>query len=678
MPKHWRRTTGPDGIARLVLDKADSSSNVLSREVVAELDEALHALTSGETPLTGLIFESAKANGFILGADVGEFDQLDSAEQGAALAARGQDLLNRIEALGIPTVACIDGYALGGGLELALACDYRIVAEGYERTLGLPEIQLGIHPGFGGTVRSVRLLGAPRALDLMLTGRMLSPPEARAIGLIDRCVPAARLHEAAVQMIMQRPAPRRAPRFFDVFGLRFSRKLLAHNIRARVARRFAPEHYPAPYALIDLWVRHGAHEPEAYRAESESIGRLLLTRTCKNLVRVFLLRERLRKLAPKSAPLQHVHVVGAGVMGGDIAAWCALRGLTVSLQDQAEEYVRPALERAGKLFARRLKAPGAAAGAAERLHADVAAAEAGAADLLIEAIVERLDAKQSLLRGLEFKLKDDALVATNTSSLRLEDIAAALERPERFVGLHFFNPVARLPLVEVIRGERTDAATMERALAFVVQIGKLPLPCRSAPGFVVNRILTPYLLEALLAHEDGYDFETIDDAATRFGMPVGPIELADRVGLDVALHVARILREVSGVEPPASLQRLVEQGRLGAKSGRGFYAYQRGRPRKKKRGYRKAGADLTDRLILPMLNQAVECYADGVVEDLDLLDAGVVFGTGFAPFTGGPINYARQRGVADVLARLRRFAAELGPRFEPHAAWRAVDVDAEA
>jgi 3-hydroxyacyl-CoA dehydrogenase/enoyl-CoA hydratase/3-hydroxybutyryl-CoA epimerase len=657
------------------LDKAGSSSNVLSGEVLTELEAELEALASGSAPLGGLIFESGKSNGFILGADVNEFSRLHSAAQGAELAARGQKLLDRIAALAVPTVACIDGYALGGGLELALACDYRIVADGYERTLGLPEIQLGIHPGFGGTVRSVRLLGAPKALQLMLTGRMLSPQEARAMGLVDRCVPSARLHEAAVQIIMQRPAPRRAPRYLKVFALRTARKLLARNIRGRVARRFPAEHYPAPYALIDLWVRHGARGAAAFSAEAESIGRLLMTRSCQNLVRVFLLRERLRKLAPSSADVRHVHVVGAGVMGGDIAAWCALRGLTVSLQDQAEDYVRPALERAAKLFAKRLKAPGAAAAAGERLRVDIAGAEAGSADLVIEAIVERLDAKQSLLRGLEPKLSIDALVATNTSSLRLEDIAGGLARPERFVGLHFFNPVASLPLVEVVRGERTDAAAMERALAFVVQIGKLPLPCRSAPGFVVNRILTPYLLEALLAHEDGYDYETVDDAAVRFGMPVGPIELADRVGLDVALHVARILREVSGIEPPPSLQRLVEKGLLGTKSGQGFYAYHRGRPQKK-RGYRRAGADLGDRLILPMLNQAVECHADGIVEDTDLLDAGVVFGTGFAPFTGGPINYARQRGIAEVVAALRRLAAELGPRFEPHAGWSELDGEA--
>jgi 3-hydroxyacyl-CoA dehydrogenase/enoyl-CoA hydratase/3-hydroxybutyryl-CoA epimerase len=672
--RHWRRDTPEDGICRLTLDKAGSTANTLSQDVLAQLDEELAAIEA-DTTLKGLIILSGKPRGFVLGADVAQFSRLTSAAQGAELAAAGQQLMSRVAALRVPTAAAIDGFALGGGLELALACDYRVAALGYERTLGLPEVQLGIHPGFGGTVRLVELLGAPKALDLMLTGRSVSPREARSLGLIDRCVPADRLESAAAELIERRPAPGKAPRYLGVLKWRPLRRAVARNLRARVARRARPDHYPAPYALIDLWVEHGGHGAAAYRAEAESIGRLLMTRTSKNLVRMFGLRERLRNLAPKSDAIRRVHVVGAGVMGGDIAAWCALQGLDVTLQDRAEEYVKPALERAETLFAKRLKAPGAPAEARRRLVVDIAAADVGAADLIIEAIVEKLDAKQSLLRELEPKLGDEAIVATNTSSLKLEAIAEALERPERFVGLHFFNPVARLPLVEVVRGERTDDRTMDRALAFVTGIGKLPLPCRSAPGFVVNRILTPYMLEALLAHQDGHEFETIDDAAESFGMPVGPIELADRVGLDVALHVARILSDVIGLKPPPSLQQLVDEGRLGVKSGRGFYTYRNGRAQKARR-YRRADADLIDRLILPMLNQAVACYRDGVVEDLDLLDAGVVFGTGFAPFTGGPVNYARQRGIDDVVERLAWLAQRFGARFEPHSGWRSLEPDA--
>ena len=668
--RHWRRETDARGVCRLILDKAGASSNTLSHEVLNQLDEELTALAE-ISGLAGLVIESGKHNGFILGADVREFGAVDDPDAAAGLAGQGQATLARIAALDCPSVALINGHALGGGLELALACDYRVAAEGYERTLGLPEVQLGIHPGFGGTVRTVELVGALRGLDLILTGRSLTPMQARAMGLIDRAVPADALHAAALDLIERKPPRRRAAWYLRLLRLPFLRPLLARGMRARVARRARRSHYPAPYAIIDLWRRHGAGGPAAYAAEAQSIGRLLVSPTSRNLVRMFLLRERLRNLAPKSTDIGKVHVVGAGVMGGDIAAWCALKGLSVSVQDRALEYVEPALERARKLFRRRLRAPGAAAEAEARMNVDLEGAALGSTDLLIEAIVEQLDAKQALLRSIEPELGEHALIATNTSSIRLEDMAPVLERPGRFVGLHFFNPVARLPLVEVIAGAATDAETLEAITSFVIRIGKLPLPCRSAPGFLVNRVLTPYMLEALKAHEDGHMLETIDAAAKAFGMPMGPVELADRVGLDVALHVAGILGGTLGREPPALLRQQVEAGHLGTKTGRGFYEYDKGRPRRQSR-YRAPDADLTDRLMLPLINEAVACHADGIVEDPDLIDAGVVFATGFAPFTGGPINYARERGIDAVVRRLESLAARFGPRFKPHAGWRDI------
>ncbi|MFS8609133.1 MAG: 3-hydroxyacyl-CoA dehydrogenase family protein, partial [Gammaproteobacteria bacterium] len=343
----------------------------------------------------------------------------------------------------------------------------------------------------------------------------------------------------------------------------------------------------------------------------------------------------------------------------------------VGVQDRSMELVEPALKRARELFGKRLKAPGAAEEAAARLSPDIEAARVGDADIVIEAIVENIDAKKSLYRALEPKLRPDAIVATNTSSIRLEDMADAFERPGRFVGLHFFNPVASLPLVEVIRGEHTDEDATQRALAFVTQIGKIPLPCRSAPGFVVNRVLMPYMLEALQAHEDGYAFETIDAAATAFGMPMGPIELADRVGLDVALYVARILGESLGRTVPPPLEAKVAAGNLGVKTDAGFYRYVDGKPQKR-REFPRPDADLQDRLMLPLVNEAVACWDEGVVEDPDLLDAGVVFGTGFAPFTGGPIRYAVERGVSEVVARLEALARQYGDRFTPRAGWRRI------
>ena len=668
--RHWHRRTDSDQICWLTLDRADSSANTLSHAVMEELDAELYMLTN-ETPLPrGLVIRSAKSTGFILGADVKEFGQLGSAAQGMELAGRGQAVVSRIADLPMPTAAAIDGFALGGGLELALACDYRVAAEGYERNLGLPEVQLGIHPGFGGTVRSVELLGAPLALDLMLSGRLLSPAEAVTHGLVDRVVARPDLERVAVELIKQRPQRRRAPWYLRMLSLPPVRPVLGRSILARVRKRARRAHYPAPYAIVDLWLRYGGRGADAYRAEIESIGELLITRTCKNLVRMFELRERMRNLAPKDSSAHRVHVIGAGTMGGDIAAWCALRGLSVTVQDREQKYVEPALRRARDLFRKRLREPGAAEAAMRRLVVDIAAEQVGTADVVIEAIIEKLEAKQALLRDLEPKISAGALIATNTSSIKLEDMSPALRSPGRFVGLHFFNPVASLPLVEVIQGRDTDPEYLQKALSFVTRIGKLPLPCRSAPGFVVNRVLTPYMLEALRAHEDGHALETIDEAAKSFGMPMGPVELADRVGLDVALHVAEVLSEVLGAAPPQPLIDKVAAGELGIKTGRGFYAYgKQGRP-EKRRDVPPADEELVDRLILPLINEAVACHDEGVVDDTDLLDAGMVFGTGFAPFTGGPIHYARQRGFAAVHDQLVAFAKVFGTRFTPHRGWR--------
>lgn len=668
--EHWRVRIDEHHIAWLTFDKAGSSANILSQAVLGELDTIVAGL-AGQT-LRGVVIESAKTNGFIVGADVREFSRLTSAAQGTALAESGQQLLARVAALGVPTVAAIDGFALGGGLELALACDYRVAAEGYDRTLGLPEVQLGIHPGFGGTVRAVAVLGPWLALDLMLTGRALSPREALACGLVDRVVPRDRLRAVAAEIIDRRPRPRRAPWYTVALGWGPARRLVAAVLRRQVRRRVKQAHYPAPYAIVDLWARHGGRGAAAYRAEAVSIGELLVTTTSRNLVRMFELRERLRNLAPKESGIKRVHVVGAGVMGGDIAAWCALRGFEVTLQDRAQQYVEPALARARKLFRRRLRAPGEAAAAAERLTVDLEAARIGSVDLVIEAIIENVDAKSALFRELEPKLSETAIIATNTSSIRLEQLSGAFRLPGRFVGLHFFNPVASLPLVEVIRGGETSSETVQRALSFVTRIGKLPLPCRSAPGFLVNRLLTPYMLEALYAHDDGHALETIDAAARAFGMPMGPIELADRVGLDVALHVAEILGDVLAAKPSDRLAAKVAAGELGVKTGRGFYAYdKKGRPRKQRR-FAGPDDDLVDRLILPLLNEAVACYHERIVEDTDLLDAGVVFGTGFAPFRGGPIQYARHRGVGLVEQRLEQLAKQFGMRFTPHKGWREL------
>jgi 3-hydroxyacyl-CoA dehydrogenase/enoyl-CoA hydratase/3-hydroxybutyryl-CoA epimerase len=669
--KHWRRRVDGGGICWLTLDKADSAANTLSSAVLEELDREIEVVAGLQA--IGLVLESGKSTGFILGADVKEFARFRDVRHATEVAARGQQLLGRVSALGIPTVAAIDGFALGGGLELALACDYRVVVESYERTLGLPEVQLGIHPGFGGTVRAVQILGAPRALDLMLSGRSLTPREAERAGLVDRVVARGELQAAAVDFIHKRPARRRPPWYLAVLSRAPLRGLLAARLRGEVSKRVRREHYPAPYAILDLWARYGGHGEAAFTAEVESVARLGVTPTSRNLVRVFELRERLRNLAPKDSGVRHVHVVGAGTMGGDIAAWCALKGLTVTLQDRAQQYVEPALARARELFRKRLRAPGEAGAAEQRLRVDLSANEVGSADLVIEAIIEKADAKRSLFTELEPRLRDSSLIATNTSSIELETLADALKRPSRFVGLHFFNPVASLPLVEVIRGRETSEETMQTALSFVTSIGKLPLPCRSAPGFVVNRLLTPYMIEALHAHADGHSLESIDAAAKAFGMPMGPVELADRVGLDVALHVAQILSGVLKTQPPELLKAKVAKGELGAKTGRGFYTYDPKGKAIKERARAAYDNDLADRLLLPLINEAVACLQEKVVADADLLDAGMVFGAGFAPFTGGPLRYAQERGVAPLVAKLRSLESRFGTRFTPHAGWQTLE-----
>ncbi|HUF72905.1 MAG TPA: 3-hydroxyacyl-CoA dehydrogenase NAD-binding domain-containing protein [Gammaproteobacteria bacterium] len=668
---HWRVTYGSTGHCWLTLDKAESGSNTLSSGVMAELDAIVDRLER-EPDLPGVVIRSAKHSGFILGADVREFEGLEDPVAAGQLAANGQGLFQRIEDLPCPTVAVLNGFALGGGLELALACRYRVAVEGYERCIGLPEVQLGIHPGFGGTVRTVRLLGPLKALDLMLTGRSLSPVEALRAGLVDRIAPEGDEAAAALKLLRRSLPPRRPPWHLRLLNAERLRPFVARKVRRQTRRKARPEHYPAPHAIVDLWERYGGEGADAYRAEAESIGRLLVSPTSKNLVRLFLLRERLRNLAPKSAAVSRVHVVGAGVMGGDIAAWCALKGLNVTMQDREEKYLKPAFERAKELFGKRLKGPGAAAAASRRLVGDVPGDGIPDSDVVIEAIIEDLDAKRSLFSDIEARAGSTTILATNTSSIRIETIASALKKPSRLVGVHFFNPVASMPLVEVIRADKTDPDVVDRALAFVTQIGKLPLPCASAPGFLVNRILLPYMLEALTAHEDGHALETVDAAAKRFGMPMGPVELADRVGLDTALHVAGIMAEPLGVEPPEVLHEMVDAGRLGVKSSAGgFYRYEKGRP-VRSTASPEPDEELIDRLILRLVNEAAACFSDGVVEDLDLLDAGVVFGTGFAPFTGGPIQYARSRGRADIIERLERLESTFGPRFHPHPAWAEI------
>jgi 3-hydroxyacyl-CoA dehydrogenase / enoyl-CoA hydratase / 3-hydroxybutyryl-CoA epimerase len=674
VPPALRLEVDADNVGWLTLDKPGSSANTLGRAVLLELQQQLQLLE--RRPLRGLVLRSGKPAGFIAGADIREITTLGSEATAIELVTLGQGIFSRLEALPFPTIAAMHGYALGGGLELALACRYRVAVGDSKLSLGLPEVQLGLHPGFGGTVRSVRLLGVRPAMSLMLTGRSVRAEQALRLGLVDALVANREELEAGARQILRvAPPPHRAPWLERLLSCPGVRLLLRPVLLRQVAARARREHYPAPYAMVDLWAKYGAHGAAAMNAEARSFVALLQGESARNLIRVFLLQDRLKALAGKSAaPLERIHVIGAGVMGGDIAAWCALRGLAVTLQDRELRLIEPALARASNLFDKRLSSPAERTAALGRLRADVEGAGVAGAHIVIEAIFEDLEAKRALYAAAEPQMRAGAVLASNTSSLTLESLAATLTDPGHLVGLHFFNPVPQMPLVEVVHFPPTRPDVLATAMALTRRIDKLPLPCRSSPGFLVNRVLFPYLFEALHAAGEGIAFNAIDRAAVEFGMPMGPIELSDVVGLDVLLHVGEIVTRELRKQAPAYVQtvrELVQQKKLGRKSAQGFYPWRDGKiVRPAERG--TPPEDLSDRLILALVNECVACLREAIVEDADLIDAGVIFGTGFAPFRGGPLSYARARGIEACVARLEDLASRHGERFRPDAGWSAL------
>ena len=640
--KHLDLRRDPDGIAWLYLDTAESSTNTLSSEVLGELAGVITSLE--KTPPKALVIASAKSAGFIAGADIEEFTRIDSAGAARDLVERGWSLFNWVARLRFPTLALIRGHCMGGGLELALACRYRIVVDEPGTKLALPEVMLGIVPGWGGMKRLPETIGPALALDMMLTGKPVDARKAGRIGLADACVP-PRVMENAARMLVTSGQPRRKLPFMAALMNGPLKFVVAARARKQVAAKASPAHYPAPYAIIDIWSKFGGNALAVPPGSSASLDAIFRSPTARNLVRVFFLQERLKGFG-KAADfaVRHVHVVGAGVMGGDIAAVCAQRGMTVTLQDQSVERIAPAIARATKFFERKFKGDRRQVRfALDRMIPDPSGDGAARADVVIEAIFENLDAKRQLFTELERRARPDAVLATNTSSLRIEDIAIALVNPSRLVGIHFFNPVTMMPLVEVVEGDGADAEALRRASAFVRSIEKLPLPVRSAPGFLVNAVLGPYMLEALRCIDEGIAPEEIDRALVGFGMPMGPIELVDTVGLDIAVAAGEALTGGAVTDAPKKLLALVEQGHLGRKTGQGFYRWKDGKPQKG--GDAVVPQGLAERIVAPLLDAARRCVEQGVVADADLADAGVIFGTGFAPFTGGPLHYAATRDI---------------------------------
>jgi 3-hydroxyacyl-CoA dehydrogenase/enoyl-CoA hydratase/3-hydroxybutyryl-CoA epimerase len=612
---------------------------------------------------------------------------------------RAHAVFGRLAALPCPTVAAIDGPCLGGGAELALACDSRIASDEERTRIGFPEILLGIFPAFGGTTRLPRLVGLAAALDLILTGRALDGRRAEKLGLVARAVPGPWLIEHAHRRLGEvagRPPGARRDAFRPRGALPWliertpwGRALALSRARAMTRARTGGR-YPAPLAALSV-IEHGVGRPleEGFRLEAGRVSDLVVGPVCKSLVRVFQLSERARKdpvaadstLAP--APIRGLALVGAGVMGGGIAELASRHGLTVRLRDlqpaaltRALLTVRGLIEERGRL---RRGRPAEVDAQMARILPTLELDGVGRCDLALEAVVEDLDVKRRVLAELEVRIRPDAVLATNTSSLPVGELAGGLRHPERFCGIHFFNPVHRMPLVEIVRGPRTSDATLTTAVGLARALGKTPVVVSDSPGFVVNRILMPYLREAVHLLEEGYPVTAIDGAMRGFGMPMGPLEVADEVGIDVAAKVAGILaRAFPGrmTEAPA-LGALVAAGRLGKKNGRGFYRH-RGRrrvPDPDLRGVLRLERDrrpqsleaLSERMALAMVNEAARCLEEGVVTDAGMLDLAMVYGSGFPPFHGGPLRWADAFGLARVEGRLRALRAEKGERFEPAA-----------
>lgn len=639
--KDWDFKVDFEGIAWAMFDCEGAPVNTLGKRALEELALIVDAVEHGGSTaeIHGLVIMSAKEN-FIAGADIKEFEGFKTEQDVEDALKFVIGLFDRIEALRVPVVAAIHGYCLGGGLELAMACHYRIADREEGTRLGLPEVKLGIIPGINGTVRAIKLAGPLDGMQMMLTGRMLRSTAARGIGIVDKLVPTHhRLRWDARKAVLRKMKSKGAPWWKKLMAKGPIRGLLASQMRKQTAAKVREDHYPAPFKLIELFEKFGDDPARHKIAETRMFAPLMVSETSRNLRRVFHLSEMLKALAPKgmAKPLR-VHVIGAGTMGADIAAWCVVSGMEVSLQDMEMAPIEAAIARSKKLFRKRLKKKVAVESALARLIPDVNGERISHADVIIEAIVENLDIKRKLFVDLEAKAKKGAILATNTSSLPIEDIAKPLQDPGRLIGIHFFNPVAQLPLVEIVRGADSRDDVVKQGTNFVAAINKFPVIVKSVPGFLVNRVLAPYMFSAMSKYQSGVPREKIDQAAVKFGMPMGPLELSDVVGLDVCRHVSEILG--LGVTDDSEVARMVANGKLGKKSGEGFYVWEDGKPKKEQISFNDDELEsLGKELVKSMLEECKKCLEEGVVENADLVDAGVIFGTGFAPFRGGPLHY---------------------------------------
>jgi 3-hydroxyacyl-CoA dehydrogenase / enoyl-CoA hydratase / 3-hydroxybutyryl-CoA epimerase len=684
-----------DGIAHLVMDDPARKVNVLSVEAFASLEEALTELES-RSDLRGVVLRSGKEGSFIAGADIDAIGSITDTAAVAALVKRAHAAFSRLAALRAPTVAALEGATLGGGLEIALACDSRVASE--ERaSIGLPETLLGIFPAFGGTTRLPRLVGLSAACDLILTGRTLDAKRAEKMGLVAKAAPSAWLVEAAEKRLAQvaeRPPGSRRDRYRPKGFVPWlldetppGRALVFRQARAGVLAKTGG-HYPAPLPALEVLERGLGQPVEISLAlEAEAIGPLVVGPVCKNLVRIFRLSEAAKRasvvadasLAP--ARIARLALAGAGVMGGGIAELASRYGIDVRLRDVRPESLQKGLQTVRAVLderGRRKRTPSREKdGQMAHILPTLELSGLAHADAAIEAVVEDLDVKRRVFAELEVRMRGDALLATNTSSLSVDALADGLRHPDRFVGFHFFNPVHKMPLVEVVRGARTSDAALVTAVGLARRLGKTPVVVKDSPGFVVNRILMPYLREAMHLLEEGFTVTDIDAAMRGFGMPMGPFEVVDEVGLDVAHKVASVLSAAfpGRMQPAPLLEKLVAAGRLGRKNGLGFYRHtgRRHTPDPAVNGLLGFGAarkpksleTLAERMALAMVNEGARCVEEGIVADADAVDVAMIFGAGFPPFRGGVLRWADALGAAHVVARLRALRGDKGERFEP-------------
>lgn len=679
-----RLTVREDGIGVLTFDRPGSSANLLDLRTLDELDAEL-AFIERQTQLKGLVLVSAKRSIFIAGLDLTALREDASPADVRALIERGQAVINRVAALPIPTAAAIHGAAVGGGCELALACDYRLASPERATKIGLPETNLGLLPGWGGSTRLPRLIGLPKALGIILAGKTLAAKPALKAGLVDELAPAESLVTAAVRKLAAGKAHRPAHRLTN-------NPLAAAVITRRVRRQLLQKtrgHYPAVLAALDVVTRGLSRSvPESLALERDAILELAQTGACRNLLNVFFLQERAKKrtvpaVVPATGPRQvaRTAVVGAGIMGAGIAQWISARQFPVILRDINAEQVARGMSSIGKLYRDGVKRHTFTAREArdglDRIQPAAAEVPLRHTDLVIEAAVEELGLKKKIFQRLDELVTEDAMLATNTSALSVSELAAATRHPSRVVGLHFFNPVHRMQLVEVIAARQTTPETLQRALQFTQQIGKLPVVVKDSPGFLVNRILMPYLIEAGSLFEQGASVSDLDEAMLDFGMPMGPMRLLDEVGLDVALHVAGTLAAAFSdrLRVPESLRRFVKDGLLGRKSGAGYYLHEKSgrtvpnpRTRAGVSGDRAAALtreELQERMVFLMANEAARCLEEQVVTDPADVDFAMIMGTGFAPFRGGPLRYTDALGATRLAGAMECLVASGAAHFAP-------------